>query len=196
VIGYFLGCLPFAYLAVRFIKNTDIRNLGSGNVGATNALRVLGPLPAVLVLFFDGLKGWLAVFLAAMFRTAFSAELFNWVLVAAGVSAILGHLFPVWLGFKGGKGVATGAGVLLALSKEIFFMAVVVAVVVIILTRYVSLGSIIGVATVFLLMVYFRKPLPFLILALFAGLFIIGKHYGNIQRLLNGTEKKIGQEKS
>lgn len=190
---YLLGSLPFAYWVVRFIKKEDIRQLGSGNVGATNVLRTLGPVPAVAVFILDIFKGWLAVFLGKFFNPLLvsSAEYF-WLVVGAGFLAMLGHIFPVWLGFKGGKGVATGLGFLMALNPLVFLITLVTAGLVIALSRYVSLGSLTGAVLVFLLMIYFKQPPAYILAAFLGAVFIFWKHRENIQRLLRGNEHRLG----
>ena len=185
---YLFASIPFGLLVSKYFYGTDIRSKGSGNIGATNVLRNLGVFPAVLVLILDMGKGITAVFLARYFLgTDFSA-------VIAGLIAIIGHSCSCFLGFKGGKGVATGLGVILMLSPLVTCLTVMVFVLVVALTRYVSLGSVLGALLLPLLMIVFHQPKPYLYFACLAAAFVIYRHRGNIQRLLKGTESKIGSK--
>ncbi|MGM9570717.1 MAG: glycerol-3-phosphate 1-O-acyltransferase PlsY [bacterium] len=185
---YLFASIPFGLLVSKYFYETDIRSKGSGNIGATNVLRNLGVFPAVLVLILDMGKGITAVFLARYFLgTDFSA-------VIAGLIAIIGHSCSCFLGFKGGKGVATGLGVILMLSPLVTCLTVMVFVLVVALTRYVSLGSVLGALLLPLLMIVFHQPKPYLYFACLAAAFVIYRHRGNIQRLLQGTESKIGSK--
>lgn len=185
---YLLASIPFGLLVSKYFYGTDIRSKGSGNIGATNVLRNLGVFPAVLVLFLDMSKGITAVFLARYFlETDFAA-------VIAGLMAITGHSCSCFLGFKGGKGVATGLGVILMLSPFVTCLTIIVFMLVVGLTRYVSLGSVIGALVLPWLMVVFHQPKPYLYFACLAVAFVIYRHLGNIQRLLKGTESKIGNK--
>lgn len=194
--SYLMGSIPFAYLIVLLLKKeTDIRTLGSGNVGATNVLRVLGIGPGALVLFLDAFKGWLAVNLAKVYNPFSIFEInYFWLVVLAGFLAMVGHIFPVWLKFKGGKGVATGLGVLLALNWQIFLITFLVSAGVIAVTRYVSLGSLTGAVLFLVLMIYWRQPLPYQIIGFLAAGFIFFRHRSNLKRLLKGEEQKIGEK--
>jgi glycerol-3-phosphate acyltransferase PlsY len=193
---YLLGTIPFGIIFARIFGARDVRKAGSGNIGATNVARVAGPIPGILTLLADVAKGALAVWLAA-YSTHSSSE---WMMLA-GLAALLGHCFPVWLGFKGGKGVATALGVfamlspLAALSALIFF-AVVVAV-----WRFVSLGSIAAAAAMPLLIYLLwapghAPPLPVIFGTLFASALVVYKHDANLQRLVEGTEPRIFSEKT
>lgn len=185
---YLFASIPFGLLVSKYFYGTDIRSKGSGNIGATNVLRNLGVFPAVLVLILDMGKGITAVFLARYFLgTDFSA-------VIAGLIAIIGHSCSCFLGFKGGKGVATGLGVILMLSPLVTCLTVMVFVLVVGTTRYVSLGSVLGALLLPLLMIVFHQPKPYLYFACLAAAFVIYRHRGNIQRLLQGTESKIGSK--
>src|ERR1700744_5291905 len=139
--GYLLGSIPFGILLTRLFGGGDIRAAGSGNIGATNVTRVAGPIPGILTLILDGLKGAAAVLLAAHF----SGSSAMWMTVS-GVAALIGHCFPVWLKFKGGKGVATAAGMFLALCWPAALGAIGIFVLVVIFSRFVSLGSIAAAA--------------------------------------------------
>lgn len=184
MVAYLLGSIPFGLLVAK-IWNIDIRRTGSGNIGATNVYRTLGPVPGSIVLALDFLKGLLAVYIG------YWASGDPLLVLALGVLAILGHMFPVFLGFKGGKGAATGLGVLAGLAPEIFLIAAVLAGIVILAGRRVSLASITVPFVVALLMYIWHKPLPYTVATLLVAIFMGIKHIPNIKRLLNGTEPRI-----
>jgi acyl phosphate:glycerol-3-phosphate acyltransferase len=189
--AYLLGSVPFGLLLAHLFAGTDVRKSGSGNIGATNVARVVGPLAGVLTLIFDVAKGAGAVLLAEKLLNGSAV----WM-TAAAVAALLGHCFPVWLKFKGGKGVATAAGVFLVLSPLACLAAAILFVLVVVFWRYVSLGSISAAAALPLLLYLLwspgHAPPPAVTLgALAATLLIIYKHRGNLQRLLQGTEPKF-----
>ncbi|MGI6678855.1 MAG: glycerol-3-phosphate 1-O-acyltransferase PlsY [Dehalobacterium sp.] len=186
ILAYFLGAIPWAYIVTKAVKGIDIRQVGSGNVGFTNALRFMGKGPAFLVLAGDIGKGLVAVLLAKYWATPLIAAL-------AGLLVVLGHNNSIFLDFKGGKGAAAGFGVMLALLPLEALIAVVVWLVVIFLTRYVSLGTIIGALTVPISTFIFDQELPYILFSILGAAFVIFKHYSNIQRLLAGTERKIGK---
>jgi glycerol-3-phosphate acyltransferase PlsY len=196
-IAYLLGSIPFGYLLVRIFRKEDIRATGSGNIGATNVARSGAKGLGFLTLLFDLLKGYAAVEIAAHFAPGtpgFPSDL----AVAAGVAAVLGHVFPVWLGFKGGKGVATALGVFLALAPLAAFSALGVFIVVFAITRYVSLASILAafMMPVFcLLWMPDRSPI-FVGGVIFLALLVIAKHHANIARLMQGKESRFGKKKS
>ncbi|MDT4895897.1 MAG: acyl phosphate:glycerol-3-phosphate acyltransferase [Acidobacteriota bacterium] len=196
IAAYLLGSIPFGYLIVRAKEDADVRASGSGGTGATNVSRRAGKLAGVLTLLLDALKGALAVVLARWLLTDDFG--INWWVAFAAIIAVLGHCFPVWLGFRGGKGVATGVGVFLSLSPLAVACAAVIFILVVALTRYVSLGSILAVATlplfVWLLSVYFQPVAdlaPLMTTALVTGALIILMHHANIGRLVRGTESKF-----
>jgi acyl phosphate:glycerol-3-phosphate acyltransferase len=182
--AYLLGSLPFG-LIVAGLWNVDIRRHGSGNIGATNVLRTLGPAPAVAVFALDFAKGWLAVYIGN------SLGVGPLVVVFLGAAVVLGHMYSLFLKFKGGKGAATGLGVLVGLSPEVFAISLVVAAVIIYATRYVSVGSIVTPFVAAGLLLLFHRPLPYIIVTLIVGLFILIRHLPNIQRLRRGTEPRI-----
>jgi glycerol-3-phosphate acyltransferase PlsY len=184
LIAYLLGSIPFGYILVKHAHGTDIRSVGSGNIGATNVYRKSrGAGIATLIL--DAAKGYVAV-LAAAWLTRDT----GWQAMAA-VAAILGHMFTVFLLFKGGKGVATACGAYLALSPQAVALTVVVFIAVAALTRYVSLASIAAAAS-FPLAVYLRgEPNEVLAAAIIGAALIVAKHHQNIHRLLTGTENKF-----
>lgn len=186
VIAYLLGSIPFGYLIVRKKLGADIRQSGSGGTGATNVSRRAGKAAGVVTLVLDALKGSLAVLLAKGL-----APNVDWLIAAAAIAAILGHMFPVWLGFRGGKGVATGVGVFSILAPFAVLCAGIIFVVIVSLTRYVSLGSIIAAATIPLFVWLRSDSRPVLTAAIVGALLIVFAHRGNIARLARGTESRI-----
>jgi glycerol-3-phosphate acyltransferase PlsY len=193
LLAYLLGSIPFGYLIVRWQKGTDVRATGSGSIGATNVMRSLGVVGFLATFILDVGKGSVAVLLAARL----TGDDPRWKAVAATV-AILGHCFPVWLTFRGGKGVATGVGVFIALAPIQVGLAVAIFAVVVATWRYVSLGSI-AAAAAFPVLLYFLKepppPLPIVLGAATGAAIIIAKHHSNIRRLLSGTENRLGKKK-
>lgn len=197
IVAYLLGSIPFGYLIVRLRVGDDVRESGSGGTGATNVSRRAGALAGVSTLVLDALKGVLAIILARVLLGE-GGPTIDWFTAAAAVAAIAGHIFPVWLKFRGGKGVATGVGVFFMLAPLAVFCAAIIFVVVVSITRYVSLGSIAAAALiplfVFMDMV-FIKPIsdlrPLLIATVVGALLIIFAHRGNIRRLVEGTEPKF-----
>ena len=192
-IAYLLGSIPFGYLLVRIFRKEDIRAQGSGNIGATNVARSGAKGLGLATLILDLGKGYAAVALAEHLAGAGNARVYD-IVVAAAVAAVLGHVFPVWLGFKGGKGVATALGVFLALTPKSALAILLVFVVVVALTRLVSLASILGAVSFPLFGFYFvAQRTPMVIFGfLFIPLLIIVKHHANIGRLLRGTESRFG----
>jgi glycerol-3-phosphate acyltransferase PlsY len=186
--SYLLGAIPTSWLVVRLIKGQDLRTLGSGNLGATNLFRQLGWRYAVPVGLFDMAKGAIPVLVFG--PLAGGGELTPLLL---GVAAVIGHVYSVFVGFKGGKGVATGAGVVLGLAPAAFLVALAVWAITLRLTGYVSLSSILG-ATVLPAAVWLLEPDRRSLVWLFAllALLIIGLHHANIRRLLQGTEHRFG----
>jgi acyl phosphate:glycerol-3-phosphate acyltransferase len=191
--SYFLGSIPWSYLIVRLLKGTDVRREGSGNVGATNVLRSAGKLAGFLALALDAGKGVLAVLVAR--RLDFGPA---WI-GAAAVAVVLGHVFPLFLGLRGGKGVATAAGALGTLAPWALAVSIVVFAFMVWATRYVSLGSICAVAVFPVLLFAARlsgwpAPVaaPIVSAAAAVACLIVLKHAGNIRRLLAGTELKFG----
>lgn len=191
-IAYLLGSIPFGYLIVRWQRGIDVRSTGSGSIGATNVMRNLGILGFAATFVLDAGKGLLAVLLAS----ALTHGNARWA-AAAAFAAVLGHCFPVWLKFRGGKGVATGVGVFLALAPWQVVLALLIFALVLAIWRYVSLASIVATAA-FPLLVYLMKhpPLQVVLGAAGAALIIIFRHHGNIRRLLQGTENKVGRKKA
>lgn len=183
LIAYLIGSVPFGVILTRLVRAGDLRAIGSGNIGATNVLRTGRKSLAILTLILDIAKGALPVWLAGHLGPDMA--------VVAGLGAVLGHCFPVWLKFRGGKGVATALGVVLVLTPLVALIAVVLFVAITALTRYVSLGSMLGVAAACAL-AYALGHAQAAGLYLVLGLLIIAKHAGNIHRLCAGTEGKLG----
>jgi acyl phosphate:glycerol-3-phosphate acyltransferase len=192
-LAYLLGSIPFGYLLVRFFLHKDIRATGSGNIGATNVVRSGAKGLGIATLLLDLGKAYVAVKIAQHLAPG------NYDLaVVAAVAAILGHVFPIWLGFRGGKGVASALGVFLALTPISAACTFAVFLVIVLITRYVSLASIVGSATFPLFglhFVPFRTPI-IITGFLFIPLLIIVKHHQNIRRLLAGTESRFGAKKA
>lgn len=203
VVAYLFGSIPFGYLLVRIFRGEDIRHTGSGNIGATNVARSGAKGLGIATLALDALKGALAVFFAMEFAhrgklcgsEEFCAAALR-LMATASLLAVLGHVFPVWLQFKGGKGVATALGVFCVLFPKAILVALAIFILVVAITRYVSLGSILG-AIAFPLVAYFMQNADWLSLLLASGvsLIIILKHHQNIGRLLVGTENRFGESK-
>jgi glycerol-3-phosphate acyltransferase PlsY len=190
--AYLLGSIPFGYLLVRIFLKEDIRRFGSGNIGATNVARTGAKWLGIATLLLDLGKAYAAVALARHLAPAdFDLA------VAAAIAAILGHCFPVWLRFRGGKGVASSLGVYLALNWPTGLAIFAVFLIVLLITRYVSLGSVLGAASVPLFGFHFissRSPMTIAGLTVIP-IIIILKHHANIRRLLTGTESRFGAKK-
>lgn len=184
VVSYLLGSIPFGFLLIKLSQGKDIRSFGSGNIGATNVFRK-SRLTGILTLLLDAGKGALAVAVAGWLDGSPV-----WMAIAA-VAAIIGHIFPVWLKFKGGKGVATGCGAFLVLSPIAVLSTLVLFVLVAVTTRYVSAASIIATAMYPVWAYIYGQPTPVLIWAAIGALLIVAKHHQNIRRLFTGTEKKF-----
>ena len=215
--AYLLGSIPTGFLVAK-AKGIDIRSVGSGNIGATNAMRVLGKPAGIFVLLMDALKGWLACFLGALIYACFASgrlhgigtysneeidalsEQFPMLLerfvVIAGICAVLGHNYTCWLKFKGGKGIATTAGVYIALAPWALLVGLVVFILAVLLTRYVSMGSICA-AIALPATVWIMTPHNILlgVVTTALGVLAIYKHKSNIQRLLAGTENRLGKKR-
>lgn len=186
-LGYLLGSIPFGYLAGR-LKGVDVRRYGSGATGGTNVTRVLGLKWGIAAGLLDLLKGVLAAYLGLLLGG-------QWGYALAGLAAIVGHSYPVWLGFRGGKSVATGAGAVLVQFPGIVGVGLAVALALVFPTRYVSLGSVVG-ATVICSYLVATGPAPVQVLGAGAWAVVIWRHRSNIQRLLSGTERKFGQREA
>ncbi len=186
-IGYLSGSLPFGYLLGR-LKGIDLTQIGSGSTGATNVLRNLGNGFALLTLVFDIAKGFMPVYLALKFRNN------EFVILFCAISCILGHSKSIFLKFKGGKSSATGLGILIAICWQAAVITSLIWTIVVITSRYSSLGSIIVIPLTPLWLFLFHKPMIYIVLTIFAAVYIVLiRHRENIQRLIKGTELKIGQ---
>lgn len=198
IVSYLLGSIPSGYLLVKAVRGEDVRSSGSGNIGATNVARTGGAKLGVLTLVLDVVKGFVAVYLAGALalRSPFQED-HGTVLACMSVAvlfAMVGHMFPVWLKFKGGKGVATGLGCFLALAPRAVLVSLVVFAAVVIVSRYVSLASIVASAAfpVFVFLIYRHDSSPAVLAAtVAASLLIIVKHRANIGRLMSGTENRL-----
>ena len=189
-LGYLLGSFPSGYLAGRWCAGVDIRQLGSGSTGATNVLRQVGKGPALVVLLVDVFKGSAAVILA---RALLGAGAYGW-LVAAGLAALAGHIWPIWLGGKGGKAVATGFGMLLGLVPAVGLACLGVFLTSLALSRIVSISSVLAAAALPLLMAGAGAPGAYIGLGVVAAVMVIWRHRSNLSRLLKGEEPRLGQK--
>jgi acyl phosphate:glycerol-3-phosphate acyltransferase len=205
IIGYLWGSIPAGYWMGKLIrgKDFDIRAYGSHKIGATNVLRTLGRVPALVVLVFDLLKGVGPTLIATLVPFFYGT---GWGPTVAGLAALLGHIYPVFIGFKGGRGVLTGSGALLVISPLTFLISFVTLAITILTSRFVSLGSIVGSLTTIICGVLFyiiglynpaffgRATLAQLVFMVVGPAIVIAVHYDNIGRLLSGTERKLGQK--
>ncbi|MBU1035469.1 MAG: glycerol-3-phosphate 1-O-acyltransferase PlsY [bacterium] len=186
---YLLGSIPFGYIVGKLFKKVDIREFGSGNIGATNAFRILGPSLASLVLLSDVGKGILSIYLVR-FLSIDNLLIFT----IAGLAVICGHDWSLFLGFKGGKGIATTFGVVFVLNPIISILAVTVWVIVIIITRYASLSSIFAVISILVFTILFKQPYEYIVFSAIILVLGIFKHKDNIERLKSKKERKIGEK--
>ncbi|WP_309739149.1 glycerol-3-phosphate 1-O-acyltransferase PlsY [Chamaesiphon sp. OTE_20_metabat_361] len=199
ILAYFLGSFPTGYLAGKLLQGIDIREHGSGSTGATNVLRTLGKVPGSIVLLIDAIKGALAVTIVNVIFTynlvpALPIEWQAYLVPLAATGAILGHSKSIWLNFGGGKSVATGVGVLLAMSWQVGASTILVFGISIAISRIVSMSSIAGAISVTIWMLLFARPLPSVVFAIVGGIYVIWRHSTNIQRIIAGTEPKLGQK--
>lgn len=187
ILAYLIGAISFSIIFTKFLKKDDIRKYGSGNAGATNTLRVLGKGPAVVVLLLDVLKGIVAILIALAFGLP------DWAVAVTGLLAIVGHIWPIYYGLRGGKGVATTIGVICMLLLTPGLIAGVIAIILIVLTRYVSLGSLVFVIlTPIIALIFGSYPSSYIIVTAIIAVLSIWKHRANIGRLLQGKENKLG----
>ena len=187
-IGYLFGAIPSGYIAGRWLKGIDLRNCGSGSTGATNVLRNVGKGPALAVFLIDVGKGALAVLLAK------SVGLNDWIQVLAGLAALAGHIWPVWLGWNGGKAVATGFGMFLGLAWPVGLACFGLFMAMISIFRIVSLSSVVAAIGLPLLILLSGGSSAYLVVSLVASLMVLWRHRSNIKRLIAGSEPKIGQK--
>ena len=205
--AYVIGSIPFSWLVVRLIAGADIRQHGSRNVGATNVARNFGKLPGIVALILDLAKGYAVIALARWivsrpdwpYADAPSSPLHSremWIALA-GLVAVLGHMYPVWLKFHGGKGVATAAGVFLALDWRVMAAAAIVFAIVAILSRYVSLASIVSAASIPIFFRFLVEDAPFwrIVISIVIAMVVIAKHHSNIARMARGKERRMGERK-
>ena len=203
LVAYLLGSMPSGYWAGRWLKGIDIREHGSGSTGATNVLRTVGKAPALVVLLVDILKGavaiaavhWLYTFVSRSpsLPTVDLTLWLPWMVTLAGMAALFGHSRSLFLGFTGGKSVATSLGVLLAMSWLVGVGTLTVFALVLALSRIVSLSSIAGAIAVSGFMFLTHQPLPYILFGFLGGLYVVLRHRTNIQRLLAGSEPRLGQ---
>lgn len=205
-LAYLLGSIPTGYLAGRLLKGIDIREHGSKSTGATNVLRTLGVRPFVVVLLIDVLKGVIAIiFVRGLLAWLYEqpsitppssldlATFTPWAVCLAGLAALLGHARPIWLNFSGGKSVAVGLGVLLAMSWSVGLGGLAMFGVALAIFRIMSVGSMLAALTAIALVCGLEQPLPYRLLVIAGGVYVIVRHRANIQRLLAGTEPRVGQ---
>lgn len=201
-LAYIVGSFPTGVVIGQAFRGIDIRQQGSKSMGATNVFRILGPKLGVLVLLLDLSKGALSVILISRINLGDIALAAYWLKMIVGFAAIIGHIFPVWVGFRGGKGVAVGAGVLLGLMPIETGLAILLFVIVVAITRYVSLGSMIGSVFVVISLLIekrylgFSQPEAYMVMALVLMITIFITHRHNILRLLKGQENKLGQKRN
>ena len=188
LLGYLLGSIPSGWLAGRWLKDIDLRELGSGSTGATNVLRQVGKGPALVVFLIDVGKGAAAVLIAR------ALGLGDWIQVLAGLTALAGHIWPVWLNFKGGKAVATGFGMFLGLAWPVGLASFGVFLLTLWLFRIVSLSSVLAAVSLPLLMICFSGIGSYILIALVAMGLVLWRHRSNLARILEGSEPKVGQK--
>ena len=188
ILGYLLGSIPSGWLAGRWLKGIDLRELGSGSTGATNVLRQVGKGPALVVFLIDVGKGAAAVLLARTFGQS------DWIQVLAGLTALAGHIWPVWLNFKGGKAVATGFGMFLGLAWPVGLASFGVFLLTLWFFRIVSLSSVLAAVSLPLLMIRFSGIGSYILIALVAMGLVLWRHRSNLSRILEGSEPKVGQQ--
>ena len=196
VAAYLLGSIPTGFLVAK-AKGIDIRKTGSGNIGATNAMRVLGKPAGIFVLLMDAAKGYLACVFCyiSLCSSSFTHQQIENCIIIAGIFAVLGHNYTCWLKFKGGKGIATTAGVYLALAPYAVLIALVVFILAVAITRYISVGSILAAIALPILVYWTQNNDTLNIVTLVLGVLAIYKHKSNIQRLMAGIENRLGKKK-
>ena len=199
ILGYLIGSIPVGFILGKLTRGIDIREHGSGSIGMTNVMRTIGVKAGILVFFADMAKGAVAVALAWPIFSS-SPEMVAWGQMAGGASAVIGHSWPVYIGFRGGKGIATGFGALMVIFWPVGLITLAVFLAVVGLSRYVSLGSILGSVIMLVAMipfvVYSSEPFAYNVLGLVVVPIVIFRHRDNIGRLLSGTESKIGSSRT
>lgn len=195
LISYIIGSIPTSYIIAKLLRGIDLREYGSGNIGATNLIRVAGKTPGIIALLLDVAKGVVAVVLLTSIyyrpQLVISQPLF---MVMIGLCAVSGHIWTIFLRFKGGKGVATTIGVFIGLTPLVTTLGLLVWLIIVLLFKYVSLASLVMAASLPFLMIIFNQPIEYLILSITLCIFIYYKHRSNIRRLIDKTEYKVGQK--
>ena len=197
ILSYLIGSVPFSIIAGKLFKGIDVREYGSGNAGATNTFRVLGKTAGIPVLLLDILKGYIAVNLVWYTSYVPSTEIYINLQLTFGIAAVLGHVFPIYVGFRGGKGVATLLGCMLAVFPEAALISIVVFVLTLLFSKYVSLSSIFA-GLIFPFGVYYLSETlvpTMMIFAVFVPILLIATHQRNIERLVRGDENKVSLKK-
>lgn len=197
ILGYLIGAIPFGVIAGRLARGIDVREHGSGSMGMTNVMRTVGKRAGAAVFIADVLKGAGAVALAWPIIGS-TSDTFVWGCAAGGVAAVIGHSWPVYIGFRGGRGIATGFGALLVICWPVALISLAVFAIVVSIYRYVSLGSILAATTMLLSMIpfviYDKEPVASIVFASVVAAIVIFRHRGNIKRLRSGTESKVGHK--
>ncbi len=195
LMSYLLGAFPAGLLVGKMVKGIDVRDYGSGNIGASNVWRTMGPLWGIGVFLFDFCKGYIPTLLTSRMHTAaqdsISHSISPWLVVGVGMAAILGHNFSPFLRFKGGKGVATSLGVVYGLSPEAAALGFAVWLVCLAVTRYISVSSIVAAVVTSVALLALHRDLPHALFALLVALFVVVKHRANMARVTAGTEPKV-----
>ena len=207
IAAYFFGSIPTGYAIGRWFYGIDLRSEGSGSTGATNVLRTMGKIPALLVLLIDILKGTLAIALVFwIYSLQWTQHLLSplplqsldqmpyWMATLAGLIVVVGHTKSIWIGFQGGKSVASSLGILLAFNWQLALATLGIFALCLAISRIVSLSSIAGAIGIATLMIVTHQPLPYQLFGLAGGIYVIWRHRSNIERLLKGTEPRIGQK--
>jgi len=201
LINYLIGSIPFAYIIPLKVSGKDIRLIGSGNVGATNVYRAIGPIWGVVVFLLDMLKGYIAAYISTMIITKeqFTIKLTGFsvnheiILLSVIIWAVIGHIFPVFLGFMGGKGVSTSCGIFICLIPHAMEVTMVIWILVTSISRYVSLGSMVGALFFPILVYYFGGSVVITTFSTLISIIIFLTHLGNIKRIISGEELRIGE---
>jgi len=197
ILGYLIGAIPFGVIVSKLARGIDVREHGSGSMGMTNVMRTVGKRAGAAVFIADVLKGAGAVALAWPIIGS-ASDTFVWGCAAGGVAAVIGHSWPAYIGFRGGRGIATGFGALLVICWPVALISLAVFAIVVSIYRYVSLGSILAATTMLLSMIpfviYDKEPVASIVFASVVAAIVIFRHRGNIKRLRSGTESKVGHK--